>query len=309
MIFQRIASVLLLWAASSLCVPGNSQSGPVDGECAPKLNVKSQTKQLIVFDLDQTIYDCGSFPSEDSRKKYEHLFPGSKELLLTKNQGCMLVMRPGVLSFIQDLHGKYDLAIFTKASKILAIPALTQLGLDKYFPPEARVYRETCPGMLGKDLRIFGLDLADVLLIDDLRENFVPNVMALKLSDGRYIKTESNGILIPRFEAKTYALRSFEIPGPEKYIHDFDDALTTFDYLRRDLNLNLDLSTNKANMQKVVIGHMKRTLHYELTVAKLSFVGYRMLPGNPLPGMKAEESSSTGESEDSEMTNVNEDSA
>ena len=117
----------------------------------------------LVLDLDETLI---SFHMEDSKKG-------------------LLLLRPGLHTFLQALKPLYELIIFTAGTQEYADPILDSIEKnEKYF--EKRLYRQhsiIIENVFVKDLSKLGRDLSKVIIIDNMPHNF-----KLQKENGIFIK-------------------------------------------------------------------------------------------------------------------------
>ena len=79
-----------------------------------------------------------------------------------------VLIRPGVLFFIQKLAAVYEIVLYTASMNIYANPLVDTLDQDRLIP--MRLYREHCFSFQGsyiKDLSLLGRPMKDVIIVDN----------------------------------------------------------------------------------------------------------------------------------------------
>ena len=79
-----------------------------------------------------------------------------------------VLIRPGVLFFIQKLAPIYEIVLYTASMNIYANPLVDTLDQDRLIP--MRLYREHCFNYMGsyiKDLSLLGRPMKDVIIVDN----------------------------------------------------------------------------------------------------------------------------------------------
>ena len=121
---------------------------------SPYISTKSNKKYSLVLDLDETLI---------------HFKVNNQ-----KNNEGVLKLRPGVVTFLEEVHEYYELILFTEASE-----AYTELILEafdnkkKYF--DYKLYRQHTI-IIGqdfvKDIQKIGRPLDKIIIIDNIAQNF-----------------------------------------------------------------------------------------------------------------------------------------
>lgn len=133
------------------------------------------SKQLtVVLDLDHTIiYSCHPMDSKyfDTSRLHTFVTPGN----YINPDGVFVILRPGLLEFLHDLHDFCDLMIFTASSKEYAQPIV------KMIDPEGILFRKiffrehttfTTRYSYTKNLELINKPLEKVLILDDEPDAF-----------------------------------------------------------------------------------------------------------------------------------------
>lgn len=281
MLASTIYTLVLIFGSSICAVPTRVNKV----ECEPLFERSALDsnptikKPILVMDLDNTVYDCAKPKySIKTYKKFlgnaiELSFPPAKEDKEKDDEDddeeededvfkCMLVLRPGIKNFLDSMVEYYDLAAFTMATKTFADRAISALKLDKYFPEDRRIYRENYPDMKGKDLSVFCVDLSQIILIDDQKDNFNANTMTITTAHGSTFKHGSNGIEITPFDANEYI---DIVTAHPKFFFDYEDfdqsAFELFDFLKYALR---EAAEKRIDLRKVVFGYHKHIFDYQL---------------------------------------------
>lgn len=281
MLASTIYTLVFIFGSSICAVPSHRNKA----ECEPLFQRSvldsnpAIKKPILVMDLDRTVYDCAepkysiktykkflgnaielSFaPAEERKKKYEDDDDDEEDKDVFK---CMLVLRPGIKDFLDSMVEHYDLAAFTKATKEFADTAISALKLDEYFPEDRRVYRDTYPKMNGKDLTVFCVDLSQIILIDDQKNNFKANTMTITTAKGQTIKHGSNGIEVLPFDANEFI--DIMTTNP-KFFFDYEDydqsTFELLEFLQRDLR---QAAEKRIDLRKVVFKYHREEFDYQL---------------------------------------------
>jgi len=82
-----------------------------------------------------------------------------------------VLLRPGVNEFLKILSNYYEIFIFTASCKDYADPILSLLDPDGMFIDD-RLYREHCNEEGIKNLLNLGINLKDIVMIDNCENSF-----------------------------------------------------------------------------------------------------------------------------------------
>ena len=185
----------------------------------PEINPKY--KYTLVLDLDETLV---------------HFF-------FTTMNG-MFFVRPYCFDFLKELNNYYEIVTFTAGIKDYADNILNLLDINdniiKY-----RLYRQhvTIAGFSSyKNLRLLGRDLKRIIIIDNLKENFM-----LQPDNGLYIKTWTSDVNDTQFIDLLNILKNIAI-------NDVDDVRPIIQAINEKINFNGDLINpySKINIKKII---------------------------------------------------------
>ena len=183
----------------------------------PYLTNKTDKKFTCVLDLDETLIffrlDIGE------RKKGTIKF------------------RPGLDVFLQKIKEKYEVIVFTSATKDYADPLEDAIEQDKkYF--DARLYREHTiiyENEIVKDISRIGRPLDKILIVENMQQN--------------YRLQKENGILIKSFYGEDLKDNSLIVLGDIliKIANEFDDVRKGIAYYKDEIfnNVSSNLSKKK----------------------------------------------------------------
>ena len=118
--------------------------------------------KTIVLDLDETLVHSSFKPF--------HIQPDIQLKIKFRNvnHNVYVLKRPFVDKFLYIMSKYYNIVLFTASIPEYANPLLDKL--DKYHVIQKRLFRKNCTykdGLFIKDLRQIGVDLKDVLLVDN----------------------------------------------------------------------------------------------------------------------------------------------
>ena len=120
----------------------------------PYLTNKSNKKFTIVLDLDETLICFIPNPNEESKG--------------------ILRFRPGLFDFLREIKEKYEVIVFTSATKDYADPIENAIEQNnKYF--DARLYRHHTiiyENEFVKDIKRIGRPLDKIVIVDNMPQNF-----------------------------------------------------------------------------------------------------------------------------------------
>ena len=145
-------------------------------------------KKVVLLDLDETLIH-GDF-QEEYLNDIDH--PYDKIIKFTsldeqEEVSVGIFIRNGVQKFLEEISKIFDIGIFTASSKDYADAVINYLDPNNEFI-KFRLYRNSCIKVNNisiKDLRIIGVDLKNIVLIDNNMYSFANQL--------------GNGILINSF--------------------------------------------------------------------------------------------------------------
>jgi len=169
-------------------------------------------KKHLVLDLDETMIHGITKKDITHQHKVQFYYHG-------EHVTYFIAVRPGLSEFLEEMQKYFVLNVFTCSDLVYAESILEKIGARKYFQ---KIYsRVNCKKgqdkNLSKDLSVLGIDMADVILVDDLERHIEDNMLnALKISD--YIGGKTDGELkkIGRFLKKLALCQDVRSVG-EKY--------------------------------------------------------------------------------------------
>ena len=145
-------------------------------------------KKVVLLDLDETLIH-GDF-QEEYLNDIDHLYDKIIKFTSLDEQEEVSVgifVRNGVQKFLEEISKIFDIGIFTASSKDYADAVINYLDPNNEFI-KFRLYRNSCIKVNNisiKDLRIIGVDLKNIVLIDNNMYSFANQL--------------GNGILINSF--------------------------------------------------------------------------------------------------------------
>lgn len=127
---------------------------------AKQLLCKDSHKKTLVLDLDETL--IRSTATQPVGYSYDHIFP----IEINENiYQVYVTKRPYVEYFLNQITRLYNVIIFTASTRPYADPVVDLLGIKAPI-----LYRDSCTlheGSYVKDLTHLGIDLKDVIIIDN----------------------------------------------------------------------------------------------------------------------------------------------
>ncbi|KAI3847071.1 hypothetical protein MKW92_041578 [Papaver armeniacum] len=140
--------------------PLNTESSSTSSSSLPR---KIEEKKLLVLDLDETLV-------------HTVLHSGSCDFSFTTIEECTYYVkkRPYVQEFLERASELFNVFVFTASDQMYADPVLDFLDPQGKLIVERYYYDsvEYLPDGNVKDLNIFGVDLAKVILVDNCPANF-----------------------------------------------------------------------------------------------------------------------------------------
>lgn len=190
----------------------------------------SGNKKLLVLDLDETLVHSSFEPPErQSDFQFDKIFDGELKTIY-------VLIRPYAEQFLTELSNYYDIIIFTSSLQIYADTVINKL--DRFNVIKAKLFRDDCilkDEVYLKDLKKFGKDLKDVVIIDNSplsyelnQDNGIPiDTWYEDLSDRELLK------MIPflKYLSKVHDVR----PVIKKVVNNFDDSLN-YDLINQLIN-------------------------------------------------------------------------
>ncbi|CAN6358986.1 unnamed protein product, partial [Urochloa humidicola] len=142
----------------------------------PSLNTKNI---VLVLDLDETLVHSKLQPCDD--------FDFTLQVFFNMEDHTVYVrQRPHLQMFLHQVAQMFEVVVFTASESVYAEPLLDKLDPDRKLISH-RFYRESCTfsnGSYTKDLTIFGVDLAKIVIVDN-----TPQVFQLQVDNGIPIKS------------------------------------------------------------------------------------------------------------------------
>ncbi|KAF8716458.1 hypothetical protein HU200_026338 [Digitaria exilis] len=138
------------------------------------------TKNIVlVLDLDETLVHSKLQPCDNYDFTLQVFFNMEDHTVYVKQ-------RPHLEMFLHQVAQMFEVVVFTASESVYAEPLLDKLDPDGKLISR-RFYRESCTfsnGSYTKDLAIFGVDLAKVVIVDN-----TPQVFQLQVDNGIPIKS------------------------------------------------------------------------------------------------------------------------
>ncbi len=141
-------------------MPSTYQSRPV-----PSLSPFPPNRNMLIFDLDQTLIHCNESLSHPHDIALSITFPNNSSITAGIN------VRPYTTECLRELSKYFDIVIFTASHECYANVIIDYLD-PKGDIVKARYFRDSCyrteEGFYVKDLRVLGRGLDNMLLIDNV---------------------------------------------------------------------------------------------------------------------------------------------
>ncbi|CAL4909743.1 unnamed protein product [Urochloa decumbens] len=138
----------------------------------PSLNTKNI---VLVLDLDETLVHSKLQPCDD--------FDFTLQVFFNMEDHTVYVRRrPHLEMFLHEVAQMFEVIVFTASESVYAEPLLDKLDPDHKLISR-RFYRESCTfsnGSYIKDLTIFGVDLAKIVIVDNTPQLQVDNGIPIK---------------------------------------------------------------------------------------------------------------------------------
>jgi len=211
----------------------------------------SPQKKLLLLDLDETLIhaDFNEEYSGNDSLKYDAVikftsknedeegsFFGENDKMEEKKEeevehSVGIFIRNGVKEFLEEVSKHFDVGIFTASVKEYADAVISFLDPENKLI-KFRLYRNNCinfnDSFFVKDLRIFGVDLKNIILIDNSMYSFAAQLL--------------NGILINSFyndknDTELYNVMAYLINYilPEEDIRKVNEQFFNFQQIKNDL--------------------------------------------------------------------------
>ena len=194
-------------------------------------NIISQRK-LVLLDLDETLIHS-DFQEDFLNNENYHYDKVIKFTSLDDNEEVSvgIFIRNGVKKFLEEISKVFDIAIFTASMKEYADAIINYLDPNNEYI-KFRLYRDSCIKVKNisiKDLRILGIDLKNVVLIDNNMYSFTNQL--------------SNGILINSFyydksDCDLYSVMSYLLTyiAPADDVRKINEMFFNFNDILKQLN-------------------------------------------------------------------------
>ena len=188
-------------------------------EIPPYIKIPNNKKYTLVLDLDETIINV-EFKDIQANK-------------------CILHLRPGIFSFLNDIKPYYELITFTCASKQYAEPIVKEIEKkNKYF--DYNFYREHSVRFdngFVKDISRIGRDINTIIIVDNSENNFRLNKEnGIKISPYYGNKNKNDRVL---FELKKILILIYK--------NNYKDVRIALKDFSDDIKNKISLITNNSN--------------------------------------------------------------
>ena len=219
-------------------------------ESPPKINSKSRFKKKNInlgSSLYNNIKESPPFlPEINHNYKYTLVLDMDETLIhffFTPMNG-MFFVRPYCFEFLNELNKYYEIVTFTAGVKEYADNILNLLDLNNNII-KYRLYRQhvTIAGFNSyKNLKLLGRDLKRIIIIDNLKENFM-----LQPDNGLYIKTWTSDVNDTQFIDLLNILKNIAI-------NNVNDVRPIIKKINERINYNGDLINpySKINIKKII---------------------------------------------------------
>ena len=222
-----------------------SSESPIKNNSKSRFNIKKNIN--IGSSLYNNIKDTPPFLPEISEKyKYTLVLDMDETLVhffFTPMNG-MFFVRPYCFEFLNELNKYYEIVTFTAGIKDYADNILNLLDLNNNII-KYRLYRQhvTIAGFNSyKNLKLLGRDLKRIIIIDNLKENFM-----LQPDNGLYIKTWTSDVNDTQFIDLLNILKNIAL-------NDVNDVRPIIQKINEKINYNGDLINpySKINIKKII---------------------------------------------------------
>ena len=160
------------------------------------------------------------------------------------NMNGMFLVRPYCFEFLNELNKYYEIVTFTAGLKEYADKILNLLDIDNNII-KYRLYRQhvTIVGLNSyKNLKVLGRDLKKIIIIDNLKENFI-----MQPDNGLYIKTWTSDVNDTQLRDLLNILKNIAI-------HNVKDVRPIIKIINEIINNNGDLINpySKIYIKKII---------------------------------------------------------
>ena len=229
----------------------NKQKIQKNLESPPKINSKSRFNIKKNINLGSSLYNNINesppfLPEINDNYKYTLVLDMDETLVhffFTPMNG-MFFVRPYCFEFLNELNKYYEIVTFTAGIKDYADNILNLLDLNNNII-KYRLYRQhvTIAGFNSyKNLKLLGRDLKRIIIIDNLKENFM-----LQPDNGLYIKTWTTDVNDTQFIDLLNILKNIAI-------NNVNDVRPIIQKINEKINYNGDLINpySKINIKKII---------------------------------------------------------
>jgi Dullard-like phosphatase family protein len=185
-------------------------------------------KKVVLLDLDETLIH-GDF-QEECLNDIDH--PYDKIIKFTsldeqEEVSVGIFIRNGVQKFLEEISKIFDIGIFTASSKDYADAVINYLDPNNEFI-KFRLYRNSCIRVNNisiKDLRIIGVDLKNIVLIDNNMYSFANQLGNGILINSFYYDKNDYDLFSVMSYLLTYIAPSDDVRKINEMFFHFDDIL------------------------------------------------------------------------------------
>ena len=129
--------------------------------CLPPKD-KTDPPIALVLDLDETLVHCTVEPISDADMVFPVVFNGVEYSVNVRK-------RPYLEEFLQRVHGKFEVIVFTASQQVYADELLDRIDPERKYIKH-RIFREACLAVEGnylKDLNVCQRDMKQMVLVDN----------------------------------------------------------------------------------------------------------------------------------------------
>ena len=129
--------------------------------CLPPKD-KTDPPIALVLDLDETLVHCTVEPIPDADMVFPVVFNGIEYSVNVRK-------RPYLEEFLQRVHGKFEVIVFTASQQVYADKLLDRIDPERKYIKH-RMFREACLAVEGnylKDLNVCQRDMKKMVLVDN----------------------------------------------------------------------------------------------------------------------------------------------
>ena len=169
----RILSQINMKSYSPSGIPVTLPPLPIYSSQPPYSPPSAQSRQTIIFDLDETLIHCNEDQNGPCDLRVPVIFPTGEKIMAGIN------IRPHSKEILEELASHFEIIIFTASHSCYANPVVDYFDEKKII--SGRLYRENCSqvaeGLYTKDLSIIrNRDLRNMVLIDNAVYSFILNL-------------------------------------------------------------------------------------------------------------------------------------